>query len=104
MTNLEKIKSMTAEEFFEFFSDALTCNYCTCEDISCDDNCKAHIIEWLNAEIIEMKPCPFCGATPVKYSSFNGFYHPKADCFLSAMDIGDCKSEIANWNRRTDNA
>ncbi len=55
MTNYEKIKSMSIEEFTEFIAECMSrCNNCSafiCLDGDCDcRGCKKDIKEWLEKE------------------------------------------------------
>ena len=54
MTNLEKIKSMNAEELAEYFCKLMDCRYCPiyCTRGECRDN---EIKQWLESESEEEK-------------------------------------------------
>lgn len=56
MTNFEKIKNMTIEEFAEFVRFNNVCDYVQDYHVECPD-CKNCIIDWLNSETnIDKKP------------------------------------------------
>jgi hypothetical protein len=54
MTNFEKIKQMTVEEFAKMFGNGICENISNClNTIDCTADCDDCIIDWLNQEVEE---------------------------------------------------
>ena len=117
MTNLEWLKTLSAEELTEYLRKE--CLSCTYKDLDCGaDFCFKGHIEWLNAKHKEeLKPCPFCGSENVYLHSKDGYADKTTVIFCneckSVVFIEDNEEEgyddktidraIEAWNRRVDN-
>lgn len=55
MTNFEKIKQMSVEEFVSIFGDEFICELCSkgAKYAKCDAMCSEHFKEWLESEVEE---------------------------------------------------
>ena len=117
MTNLEWLKTLSAEELTEYLRKE--CLSCTYKDFDCDaEFCfKGHIEEWLNAEhVSKIKPCPVCKGEMSTIWQHCGYYLVCKECGVSfglSTDMAKrgliaghyAKKEalIDDWNRRVDN-
>ena len=54
MKNIEKIKSLTTEQFAEFLDDVSSECDIMCDAKPCNNNCTENIKEWLEAEAIDV--------------------------------------------------
>lgn len=52
MTNEERIKSLTTEEFAGFIADIADCRICN-NPINCDGQCRLAWVRWLKSEVEE---------------------------------------------------
>lgn len=52
MTNFEKIKQMSVEEFVSIFGKEFICELCSANE-HCDALCSEHFKEWLESEVKE---------------------------------------------------
>ena len=111
MTNLEWIRTLSAEELAKLLDD--DCYMCSKLKGGCDMNCESGYITWLNAEhVVEPKPCPLCGDKMI--AEYNhGHYLVCKSCGLyfgvHTISVGERelagvyakKAElIDDWNRR----
>ena len=115
MTNLEWLKTLSAEELTEYLRKE--CLSCTYKDFDCGaEFCFKGHIEWLNAEHIpKIKACPVChGKMDIRWQH-NGCYLVCEDCGMhfgidtdraeEGIIEGDYAEEAAlvdDWNRRFD--
>ena len=53
MTNYEKIKAMSIEEYADKFFCTFRCENCSAKNVQCDGECKKHFIWWLESEVEE---------------------------------------------------
>lgn len=53
MTNYEKIKQMSVEEYANRNLDYFSCDDCSGRNVQCDGECKRRFIEWLESEVEE---------------------------------------------------
>lgn len=58
MTNLEKIRAMSAEELASLINEDSTCGLCVHRHKACtrESNCWQGVVEWLNKKYIEPMP------------------------------------------------
>ena len=82
MTNLEWLKTLSAEELTEYLrKECLSCTYYGCD---CDaEFCYKGHIEWLNAEhTLKVKPCPVCKGEMSTIWKHCGYYLVCKECGL----------------------
>ena len=60
MKNIEKIKSLTTEQFAEFLDDVSSECDIMCDAKPCNNNCTENIKEWLEAEAFRFSKSIIC--------------------------------------------
>lgn len=91
MTNLEWMRTLSANELVDFLSGK-SCRMCAyCDDCTeGNHNCTRGKVKWLNSEHKEeLKPCPFCGSKNVYIHSQDGYADKTTIIFCN-----DCKSTV----------
>lgn len=109
MTNEKKFK--TADERIKAFNKFCKENYC--EGCSCKEGTMDYrtpvrcMLAWLELEYIEevkLKPCPFCGSTPVIANNMESMrslsYYVKCDCGARLASALSTSAAAEMWNRR----